>query len=286
MVAVSSSLLRQARVSHAAAARFPSHLMLSRPGQPLAVTFRAFAANHQQVSVDDEDLPSNLVVDDLEALYDEPLPEFDEAQLRRVDNSVKAMPIIVISTPDYEDEDNDDTNESAAAVDADADEDTEAAGSDGDDAAAALVTKGEVVLDNRVFGVAIRRDIVQRVVVWQRARWRKGTAHTKTRAEVSGGGKKPWRQKGTGRARHGSIRSPLWRGGGKAHGKKKRDFSFKLNRKVRQMGMRVALAAKWREGNLFVVDVEGVDSRRTGEFVDALEAVSYTHLTLPTIYSV
>ena len=192
------------------------------------------------------DVPSNFVVDDVEALHEAPASDFDDALLLRADNSEKIMPVIALGTTDADNED-----DSSSAGDS--------------------VSQEVAVLDNRVFGVPIRRDIVHRVVVWQRARWRAGTAHTKTRAEVSGGGKRPWQQKGSGRARHGSIRSPLWRGGGKAHGKKKRDFSFKLNKKVRQMGLRVALAAKWREGNLFVVDVDGVSSPRTKDFVNALE---------------
>ena len=80
------------------------------------------------------------------------------------------------------------------------------------------------------------QDIVHRVVVWQRANWRQGTVKVKTRSEVRGGGRKPWQQKGTGRARAGSIRSPLWRGGGKAHGPRPKDWSQSLNSKVRRLG--------------------------------------------------
>jgi large subunit ribosomal protein L4 len=193
------------------------------------------------------DLPANLVIEGLEDLAAEPETEFNETELLRADLSKKEVPVVFLKAPVYEDD------EPAPASASSAEE------------------KATVVLDNRVFGVPIRRDLVHRVVVWQRARWRAGTAHTKTRAEVSGGGKRPWKQKGGGRARHGSIRSPIWRGGGKAHGKKRRDFSIKLNRKVRQAGMRVALASKFREGNLFVVDVRGVESRRTGDLVATLE---------------
>ncbi len=192
-------------------------------------------------------LPANLVIEGLEDLVTEPEDEFDEAELLRADLSKKEVPVVFLKAPVYEDDDIKAQATTAAPDDA------------------------TVVLDNRVFGVPIRRDLVHRVVVWQRARWRAGTAHTKTRAEVSGGGKRPWKQKGGGRARHGSIRSPLWRGGGKAHGKKRRDFSIKLNRKVRQAGMRVALASKFREGNLFVVDVRGVESQRTADFLSTLE---------------
>jgi large subunit ribosomal protein L4 len=193
------------------------------------------------------DLPPNLVIHGLTRLMAEPEP-VDESELLRADLSEKVLPIIRIST------------QSSTASQPQGEEEEQAL---------------SMVLDNRVFGVPVRRDIVHRVVVWQRANWRRGTGYTKTRADVRGGGHKPWNQKGGGRARHGSIRSPLWRGGGKAHGKKKRDFTFKLNRKVRQMGLRSALAAKWREGNLFLVDVSGVTSHLTRDLVRALSDAGF-----------
>jgi large subunit ribosomal protein L4 len=122
----------------------------------------------------------------------------------------------------------------------------------------------ERTLEESVWAVPIRRDIVHNVAVWQRAGRRQGTAKSKTRAEISGGGRKPRPQKGTGMSRHGSIRSPLWRGGSKAHGKKPRDWSYKLNKKVRRAGLRCALAAKLREGNLIVVDEAAMDTNKTG----------------------
>ena len=134
------------------------------------------------------------------------------------------------------------------------------------------VQVGKVTLDKSVWGVPIRRDIVHRVICWQRASWRRGTSQTKTRGEVRGGGKKPWTQKGTGRARHGSIRSPIWVGGGHAHAKRPKDWSHKLNRKVLNMGVRVALAAKCKEGNLVVVEDVQIEEVKTKQVVDIIEA--------------
>lgn len=137
-------------------------------------------------------------------------------------------------------------------------------------------TVGSVSVDERVWGVPVRKDIVHRVVCWQRAGWRQGTSKTKTRGEVRGGGKKPWTQKGTGRARHGSIRSPIWRGGGHAHAKRPKDWSYSLNRKVRRMGLRVALSAKMREGNVVVIDEAKIGEGKTSEIVSMLESGSMT----------
>ncbi|EDQ91005.1 uncharacterized protein MONBRDRAFT_6699 [Monosiga brevicollis MX1] len=113
---------------------------------------------------------------------------------------------------------------------------------------------GVMELDPTVFGEEIRVDIMHRVVVWQRALWRKGNAKTKTRGEVRGGGRKPHPQKGTGRARTGSIRVPNWRGGGVVHGPIPRDWSQKLPRKVRQKGVRVAISTRYQQNDLVIVD--------------------------------
>ena len=130
----------------------------------------------------------------------------------------------------------------------------------------------DLVSPNRsIWGVPIRSDIVHRIVCWQRAGWRQGTSKTKSRGEVRGGGRKPWTQKGTGRARHGSIRSPIWRGGGHAHAKRPKDWSHKLNRKLRRMGMCVALSSKLAEGNLLLVDEAKVSEPKTREIVSFLE---------------
>lgn len=110
-----------------------------------------------------------------------------------------------------------------------------------------------------MFGAPSRVDILQRVVRWQLACRRAGTNKTKTRSEVSGSTRKPWKQKGSGRARVGDIRAPQWRGGYRVHGPVLRDFSYSLPKKVRAMGLRVALSTKLREGKLAVVDTLDVD---------------------------
>lgn len=112
---------------------------------------------------------------------------------------------------------------------------------------------GIAKLQSDVWAMPLRTDIVHRVFEWQRACMRQGTAKTKGRAEVRGGGKKPWRQKGTGRARHGSIRSPIWVGGGDTFPKKPRDFSYKMNQKVVSLGIKTALSDKYRRSALVVM---------------------------------
>jgi large subunit ribosomal protein L4 len=120
---------------------------------------------------------------------------------------------------------------------------------------------GAVTVDGEVFGAPSRVDILQRVVRWQLANRRAGTNKTKTRTEVSGSTRKPWKQKGSGRARVGDIRAPQWRGGYRVHGPVLRDFSYSLPKKVRAMGLRVALSTKLREGKLAIVDSLDVDVR-------------------------
>ena len=118
-----------------------------------------------------------------------------------------------------------------------------------------------------VWTLPLRTDIVHRVVTWQRACMRQGTSKTKGRHEVRGGGRKPRPQKGSGRSRQGSIRSPLYVGGGHAHPKVPRDFSYKLNLKVQSLGVKTALSDKYRRGALvvmrnFALQTEGVDGKR------------------------
>ncbi|ONI20829.1 hypothetical protein PRUPE_2G035900 [Prunus persica] len=108
--------------------------------------------------------------------------------------------------------------------------------------------KGFTVLAGDVFDVPIRKDIIHRVVLWQLAKRQQGTHSTKTISEVSGTGRKPWNQKGTGRARQGSLRSPQFRGGSTMHGPKPRSHAFKLNKKVRRLGLKIALTARAAEG--------------------------------------
>jgi large subunit ribosomal protein L4 len=116
------------------------------------------------------------------------------------------------------------------------------------------VTSESMEIPLEIFDTPLRPDIIHRVIVWQEKNARTTLYKTKTRSEVKGGGKKPWRQKGTGMARAGSTRSPIWVGGGVAHGPVLRDWSIKLNKKVRALGLRIALGAKIREGNIKVVD--------------------------------
>ncbi len=114
---------------------------------------------------------------------------------------------------------------------------------------------GTVDLPETVFGMAWKPSLVKQVLVAQMANRRLPWAHAKDRSEVSGGGKKPWRQKGTGRARHGSIRSPLWVGGGKAHGpRNERDYTQKVNKKMRRTAILSILSRKWKGGEVTLVD--------------------------------
>jgi large subunit ribosomal protein L4 len=112
----------------------------------------------------------------------------------------------------------------------------------------------QVELDGRVFGAEVKPHLLHDVVRMQLAARRSGTASVKNRAMVSGSGKKPWRQKGTGRARIGSLRSPLWRGGGVIFGPFPRDYSLHLNKKVKKAALRSALSSKVREDKLMVID--------------------------------
>jgi large subunit ribosomal protein L4 len=114
---------------------------------------------------------------------------------------------------------------------------------------------GSVTLPEAVFGIAWNADLVHDVVLAMQGNERAGTAHTKDRSEVSGGGKKPWKQKGTGRARHGSTRSPIWVGGGVAHGpRSEKDYTSKLNRKVKAKALATVLSKKQADGEVIFVD--------------------------------
>ena len=131
---------------------------------------------------------------------------------------------------------------------------------------------GIMKLNNLVFGARPRLDIMHRVVVWQRAKRRAGNAKVKDRGEVAGGGRKPWRQKGSGRARHGSIRSPLWRGGGVVHGPRGPvSYDYPLPKKVRNYGMRSALSVKFSQGDLRVVDALHMRSHKTRDMQALVE---------------
>lgn len=132
---------------------------------------------------------------------------------------------------------------------------------------------GEIELNKNVFDLFVKEHLLHDVVKMQLAGRRAGTACTKTRIEVSGGGKKPWRQKGTGRARSGSNTSPVWRGGGVSFGPKPRDFSIKLNRKVKKQALAMAMSARNQEGNLIVLDDFTLDAIKTKEFVKVMKVL-------------
>ncbi len=139
---------------------------------------------------------------------------------------------------------------------------------------------GELELNDSVFGIEPNKAIMYDFVKMQLANKRVGTSSTKTRAEVSGGGKKPWRQKGTGRARVGSSRNPVWTGGGIAFGPKPRDYSYRLPRKARRLAMKSALSSKVLENNIIVVDQLSFDEPRTKQMVATLQALNSGKKTL------
>jgi large subunit ribosomal protein L4 len=132
---------------------------------------------------------------------------------------------------------------------------------------------GEIELNDQIFNLEVKGYLLHDVVRMQRAARRAGTASTKSRSEVRGSGAKPWRQKGTGRARAGSRRSPIWRGGGVAFGPKPRDYSFKLNRKVKKQAVAMAMSARLQEGNLVVLDDFTMDQIKTRDFVTVMNTL-------------
>jgi len=131
-------------------------------------------------------------------------------------------------------------------------------------------------LDERVFGLEPNMAVMHQAVVAQLANQRKGTHSTKTRGEVAGGGKKPWRQKGTGRARQGSTRAPHWRGGGIVFGPKPRSYHQDLPRKMRRLALRSALSAKLRDGEVVVIDNFTLPAPKTREMKAALTTIGAT----------
>ena len=126
---------------------------------------------------------------------------------------------------------------------------------------------GTMELNDAVFGVEVNEHLVHMAVVNQLANKRQGTQKAKTRSEVSGGGRKPWRQKGTGHARQGSTRSPQWTGGGVVFAPKPRDYSIKLNKKERRLAIKSALTTKVNESKLIVLDSFELDEIKTKKFV-------------------
>ncbi len=139
---------------------------------------------------------------------------------------------------------------------------------------------GELELNDSVFGIEPNQAVMYDFVKMQLANKRVGTSSTKTRAEVSGSGKKPWRQKGTGRARVGNRRNPVWTGGGIAFGPRPRDYSYRLPRKVRKLAMKSALSSKVLENNIIVVDQLSFDEPRTKQMVATLQAINSSKKTL------
>ena len=135
---------------------------------------------------------------------------------------------------------------------------------------------GEIELSAAVFGIEPNQAVVHEVVKNHLANCRQGTQSSLTRAEVSGGGKKPWRQKGTGHARQGSIRAPQWTHGGIVFAPKPRDYSYALNRKVKRLALKSALSAKAAEGNLIVVDGLKLDAIKTKAMKEFLNSVNVT----------
>jgi large subunit ribosomal protein L4 len=130
---------------------------------------------------------------------------------------------------------------------------------------------GQASLEQRIFGVVVKPQLVQQAIRTILANRRVAIAHTKTRADVRGGGKKPWKQKGTGRARHGSIRSPIWKGGGVTFGPRKdRNFSLKMNRKAKRQALFMALSDKVADKKLIVLEQLLLPSIKTKEFVKTI----------------
>ncbi len=134
---------------------------------------------------------------------------------------------------------------------------------------------GKISLPEAVFGLAWNADLVHEVVIGMQANARQSTAHTKGRGDVRGGGKKPWQQKGTGRARHGSSRSPIWAGGGVAHGpQKEKDYSVKINKKVRAKALATVLSKKFVDAEVIFVDSLSINEPKTALGKTVLGAIA------------
>ncbi|MEN2769113.1 50S ribosomal protein L4 [Ornithinibacillus xuwenensis] len=139
---------------------------------------------------------------------------------------------------------------------------------------------GEIELNDSVFGIEPNTHVLHEAVVMQRASMRQGTHAVKNRSEVRGGGRKPWRQKGTGRARQGSIRSPQWVGGGTVFGPTPRSYSYKLPKKVRRLALKSALSSKVQEENVVVLENIALDAPKTKEVVKMLGALNVNEKAL------
>ena len=135
---------------------------------------------------------------------------------------------------------------------------------------------GDMDLNDAVFGVEVNDHLVHMAVVNQLANNRQGTQSAKTRSEVSGGGRKPWKQKGTGHARQGSTRSPQWTGGGIVFAPKPRDYSFKMNKKEKQLALKSALTSRVQENKFIVVDAIKLEEAKTKKFAETLNNLKVT----------
>ena len=144
---------------------------------------------------------------------------------------------------------------------------------------------GEIELNDAVFGVKVKPGIIQEVIRWQMAKRRQGTACTKTRAEVSGTGRKPFRQKGTGRARAGSNTSPLWKRGGTVFGPRPRDYSYSLPKKVRKLGLKMALTSKVADSKLWVIKDFEINEMKTKKVKELLDRFGVEKVVLVTAES-
>ena len=135
-----------------------------------------------------------------------------------------------------------------------------------------------IELNDSIFGVEINEHLVHMAVLQQLANKRQGTQKAKTRSEVRGGGRKPWRQKGTGHARQGSTRSPQWTGGGVVFAPVPRDYSFKLNKKEKRAALKSALTSRVVENKFVVVDELKLDEIKTKKFVEVLKKIGRAHV--------
>lgn len=145
---------------------------------------------------------------------------------------------------------------------------------------------GSLNLPQEIEKVNISIPLLHEVVRYYLANRRQGTVSTKTRGEVSGGGRKPWRQKHTGRARHGSIRSPIWVGGGVTFGPKMRDYSFKMPKKKLRKALKMAIKSKARDGELLIVEDFTLESHKTKEFKKIAEKLALPRKTLMVVNNV
>ena len=146
-------------------------------------------------------------------------------------------------------------------------------------------TNGEIELNSEIFGIEPNENVVFDAVIMQRASLRQGTHAVKNRSAVSGGGRKPWRQKGTGRARQGSIRSPQWRGGGIVFGPTPRSYSYKLPKKVRRLAIKSVLSQKVLNNKLVVVEALQFDAPKTKEFAQVLSNLNFDTKVLVVVES-